>query len=287
MAKSEKLKKLKIRKRNYDNILNGLESVDEQNKNLNLNLRYENNSFLPPINNLKTMNSINNNENTKKEEIFNKGIKTERRKRKEEIRDNFLAVTGGIVKSLSLKGKNMIKQDNSNNVPKNDEVKKSLNLNSDLTEFIYNDNKNKDYQIRESLEDIFLKCINGVKTLESYEKKDKPKLKLHNYKKKYERKLVKDYITKDKQMKKYLFENISEFYKKNKQADFIKLKAKKDTIMKLSENFAYGNRKPLITLFYSDKKEEKKDEKKRHSPFSQLKLKDVKKKLETDISFIY
>ena len=125
ITKSEKLKKLKIRKRNFDNILNVLESAEDQNKNLylNLNLKYETNSLLPPINNLKTMNTINN-ENTKKEEIFKKGIYTERRKRKEEIRDNILAVTGGIVKSLSLRGKNVIKHNNDiNDVPKNDDIK--------------------------------------------------------------------------------------------------------------------------------------------------------------------
>ena len=278
--KPNTVKKLKIKK-NYKNKSKSLESEeDEQNNNYQkINLKSENNennSFLPPINSIHAMNTINK-ETNKKEDFLNRGDYSERNKRKEEPRDNCLTLSSRIVKCLSLNGNNMIKNKEKNNY-KND-IKSSLFINKDYINFTDKNRIKDNNQIRETLGDMFLKCIKGVKTLESYKKKDKPRLIFHSYKSRNNRKLPKDIYTKDKQMKKYLFENIGEFYKKNKQTENLKIKAKKDTVMKLSEQFAYDNRKPLKTLFYCDKKEEKK----KNSPFSQCKIKDVKKRLEIDI----
>ena len=62
--------------------------------------------------------------------------------------------------------------------------------------------------------------------------------------------------------------------------DYVKLKLKKDPIIKLSEKFAYYNRKPLMTLFHFDDKEEKS----RNGPLAKLKLKDknIMRNLEKD-----
>lgn len=272
-----KLNSMKKKKKLNKNKSRSLEFVQEHNISTNqkLNLRNENNSILPQINTTNTINVVTTDIN-RKEELFTKKVKTEK-KRKDDKKDILLTVPDGAIKSFSLNEKININKNDNNHYKKKDFY--FTQTNKDLIS-LDNKNKNQDNFNRQSLDSMYLKCIKGLETFEFYEKNDKTKLIFHSYKNK-NKKMEKDIYKKDSQMKKFLFENISEFYKNNRKSDNSRLKLKKDSILKLSEKFAYFNRKPLLTLFNCDNKEVKL----KNSTLAKLKIKDcnIMKKLENDI----
>ena len=134
--------------------------------------------------------------------------------------------------------------------------------------------------------DKYIKNIENIE-LQSHEKiefKFSPKIKLEKPKP-LENRLNND----DTEMNNYLIENINTFNKNNKKKivnitkQINDLKLKRDPILKLSEQFAYMNRKPLLTMFNLNNKEED-DKTPRKSPLIELKIKDEKimKNLEKD-----
>ena len=141
---------------------------------------------------------------------------------------------------------------------------------------------------RQTLDSIYLKSIKELENLRLYKEKESERLKKINLLKKKKDKGLKNIMFKnrDKIMKSFLNENIKELSKdKNNREqkimkDYVEMKLKKDPIIKLSEKFAYANRKPLLTLFHYD--EEKKIIK--DGPLAKLKVKDKKilKKLDDD-----
>ena len=141
---------------------------------------------------------------------------------------------------------------------------------------------------RQTLDSIYLKSIKELETLRLYKEKETERLKKINLLKNKKDKGLKNIMFKnrDKIMKAFLNENIKELSKdKNNREqkimkDYVEMKLKKDPIIRLSENFAYANRKPLLTLFHYD--EEKKIIK--DGPLAKLKVKDKKimKKLDDD-----
>ena len=104
--------------------------------------------------------------------------------------------------------------------------------------------------------------------------------------KKYRKLKIKVINSKDIEMKTFLKENIKKFKedKNNKEAkvlkEYIQLKNKKDPLVRLSEKFAYFNRKPLLSLFNYDVKKKIIID----GPLAKLKVKDKKimKGLEND-----
>ena len=141
---------------------------------------------------------------------------------------------------------------------------------------------------RQTLDSIYLKSIKELETLRLYKEKETERLKKINLLKNKKDKRLKNSMFKnrDKTMKAFLNENIKELSKdKNNREqkimkDYVEMKLKKDPIIRLSEKFAYANRKPLLTLFHYD--EEKKIIK--DGPLAKLKVKDKKimKKLDDD-----
>ena len=141
---------------------------------------------------------------------------------------------------------------------------------------------------RQTLDSIYLKSIKELETLRLYKEKETERLKKINLLKNKKDKGLKNIMFKnrDKIMKAFLNENIKELSKdKNNREqkimkDYVEMKLKKDPIIRLSEKFAYANRKPLLTLFHYD--EEKKIIK--DGPLAKLKVKDKKimKKLDDD-----
>ena len=127
-----------------------------------------------------------------------------------------------------------------------------------------------------------------MKTLESIENDKQPKLlEINIYKINKSKDLGNRIYNKDNIMKRFLEENINALNKEKRDKkqeqvlkDYVKLKLKKDPIIKLSEKFAYFNRKPLLTLFHCENKEEKK----KNGPLAKLKIRDknIMKKLEND-----
>ena len=141
---------------------------------------------------------------------------------------------------------------------------------------------------RQTLDSIYLKSIKELETLRLYKEKESERIKRINLSKNKKDKSLKNnmFRNRDKIMKAFLNENIKELRKdKNNREqkimkDYVEMKLKKDPIIKLSEKFAYANRKPLLTLFHYD--EEKKIIK--DGPLAKLKVKDKKimKKLDDD-----
>ena len=140
------------------------------------------------------------------------------------------------------------------------------------------------------LKNIYEKCLKGIENFESQELKDlkiSPRIKMEKPTKPLENRLYNN----DTEMNKYLIENINTFSKKNKKKkvniakQMEDLKKKRDPILKLSEKFAYMNRKPLLKLFNinnTEGEEENKNIKK--GPLARLKIKDamIMKSLEKD-----
>ena len=141
---------------------------------------------------------------------------------------------------------------------------------------------------RQTLDSIYLKSVKELETLRLYKEKESERLKRINLLKKKKDQSLKNNMIKsqDKIMKAFLNENIKELSKdqNNREQkimkDYVEMKLKKDPIIRLSEKFAYANRKPLLTLFHYD--EEKKIIK--NGPLAKLKVKDKKimKKLDDD-----
>ena len=141
---------------------------------------------------------------------------------------------------------------------------------------------------RQTLDSIYLKSVKELETLRLYKEKESDRLKRINLLKNKKDKSLKNNMIKsqDKIMKAFLNENIKELSKdqNNREQkimkDYVDMKLKKDPIIRLSEKFAYANRKPLLTLFHYD--EEKKIIK--NGPLAKLKVKDKKimKKLDDD-----
>ena len=141
---------------------------------------------------------------------------------------------------------------------------------------------------RQTLDSIYLKSLKELETLRLYKEKESERLKRINLLKKKKDQSLKNNMIKsqDKIMKAFLNENIKELSKDQNNREqkimkyYVEMKLKKDPIIRLSEKFAYANRKPLLTLFHYD--EEKKIIK--NGPLAKLKVKDKKimKKLDDD-----
>ena len=272
-------KKSKI---NLNSMLNRLKQINTNNKNQEekeqiqkQTFQNEISSFLPKINTLKTFNI---DKSSQIEDSEAPEIVLDKKKKDEKKKHVLLTISNSVSKKLSL----------------NDKLSKNRNINystNNAKPFYYTQNRNKIHDNKkkvESLENMYLNCIKGLKTLESYENEEQPKLlNINSYKINGSRDLENKIYKKDNMMKKFLEENISELNKdKNNRKqeqilkDYAQLKLKKDPIIKLSEKFAYFNRKPLLTLFNCEDKEENK----RNGPLAKLKLKDKKimRKLEND-----
>ena len=245
------------------NITNTIISQDEQKKVLNT----DNDFILPQINN-----------KMKKENLIKENSQKE----------NNIPNQEGVIKKLYMKEKSMISR-NINNLQNN---KQSFyftqNRNKDLIN-LENNNDEQNISNKQFIDDLYLKCIKGLKTLEFYGQKEKQTLKsVNSYRIKKTKNLIKRRLNnKDIQMKKFLIENINELNKSknNKKEeqlmkDYVELKLKKDPILQISDKFAYFNRKPLLNKFNYDDQEEKM----KNSPLAKLKKKDdnIMRNLEKD-----
>ena len=245
------------------NIINTIISQDEQKKVLNT----DNDFILPQINN-----------KMKKENLIKENSQKE----------NNIPNQEGVIKKLYMKEKSMISR-NINNLQNN---KQSFyftqNRNKDLIN-LENNNDEQNISNKQFIDDLYLKCIKGLKTLEFYGQKEKQNLKsVNSYRIKKTKNLIKRRLNnKDIQMKKFLIENIHELNKSknNKKEeqlmkDYVELKLKKDPILQISDKFAYFNRKPLLNKFNYDDQEEKM----KNSPLAKLKKKDdnIMRNLEKD-----
>ena len=137
------------------------------------------------------------------------------------------------------------------------------------------------------LKNMYNDCIKGIEVFESSQ--EKKELKFSSRMKIEKPKPLENRLyNNDKEMNEYLIENINKFNenekKKNvniaKQLEDIRLK--RDPLLRLSEEFAYKNRKPLLTLFHCKNDEEKNNVKK--GPLAGLIIKDemIMKNLEKD-----
>ena len=142
---------------------------------------------------------------------------------------------------------------------------------------------------RQTLDSIYLKSIQELETLRLFKEKESERFERIKNENKKDKSLKNNMLinkNRDKIMKIFLSENIKELSKdKNNREqkimkDYVDMKLKKDPIIRLSEKFAYANRKPLLNLFHYD--EEKK--KIKDGPLAKLKVKDKKimKKLDDD-----
>ena len=186
--------------------------------------------------------------------------------------------------SKSLKDKTIINRRNKSNLS---------NINEDINFIIKKDrsiiNSKKNYlKNYNSTREIMNNIFKEVKKLKSFEEKETENIEdINNYKKE-ENINLKNRVYKDNetQMKTFLVENIDKLNKdkNNKEEkiirEYIQLKLKKDPIVKISEKFAYFNRKPLLNLFNFDIKKKKMV----HAPLTRLRIKDKKimKSLEKD-----
>ena len=269
-------------KNKLDSMLKRLKQINTNNKNSEEKEQVENqktiknetNTFLPKINALKSLN-IDKSSQINDSDGF--GLISDRNKKDEEKKHIMLTISNSLSKKYSLNDK-LIKRRN-NNYSSND------------AKLFYNTQKENKSNIKnrvESRENIYLNCIKGLKTLESIENDKQPKLlEINIYKINKSKDLGNRIYNKDNIMKRFLEENIDALNKEKRDKkqeqvlkDYVKLKLKKDPIIKLSEKFAYFNRKPLLTLFHCENKEEKK----KNGPLAKLKIRDknIMKKLEND-----
>ena len=142
------------------------------------------------------------------------------------------------------------------------------------------------------LKSMYQECLKRIDRLETEvnERQLKTKLNISPSKKLENQIFLENRIyNQDSSMNKYLIENINIFNKANekKKVNIAKqiedMKLKRDPILKLSNEFAYKNRKPLLSLFIYESKEEKENQVKK-SPLAELKVKDalIMKNLEKD-----
>ena len=204
----------------------------------------------------------------------------------EEKEDNFFSESRRESKSINSKTIN-------NNWNKNEisNTRNLLNLINKKSETIVNSRHNVNMKNYNSTKEIMNNIFKELVVLNSCQEKESKTIeRINKYKnKKYK---IKKRILKNKNnnksnnMKKFLVENIKKFNKdkNNKEEkiirEYIQLKLKKDPIVKISEKFAYFNRKPLMTLFNYDVKTKKII----NGPLARLKVKDKKimKGLEKD-----
>ena len=247
---------------------------NEKEQKINVKPEIETKIILP---NIIINNRINDDKNIKleNEDLIESGIISER-KNNENKRNVLLTVSNSITKNYSLNGRNINNKNNTKSFYYTQKRIKSPNESDNIEKKLY-------------IENMYQKCINGLEMLESYENERKQKLvSVNSYRINRDHLGIENRLyNSDKFMKKFLVENINELNKdkaakKEEQImkDYVKLKLKKDPIIKLSEKFAYFNRKPLLTLFNCDNKEETN----RNSPLAILKIKDARimKKLEKD-----
>ena len=139
------------------------------------------------------------------------------------------------------------------------------------------------------LKSMYNECLKGIENLE-YNSQEQKELKFSSKMKVIKPIDLEDRLyNNDEGMNKYLIENINIFNENNrkknvniaKQLEDIRLK--RDPILKLSEEFAYKNRKPLFSLFNYGKND-KENMTTRKGPLAQLKVKDamIMKSLEKD-----
>ena len=267
----------RLKKINKNISIKNFEESAESKKQSNL----DNNVTLPKINLLQ---SINNDNNNKKENESN--LITTERKGIYEDKKNILLTSGNISKSLSMSRKLLNNRNNDRNNNDNKSFYFTQKRSKDSNLFS-NKNRSNNCSNKNILDNMYKSCIQGLNALESYENNENQKLLgMNSYKNNKSKDFGDKYYNNDKIMKKFLLENISELnknkYNKEQQImkDYVQLKLKKDPIFKLSEKFAYYNRKPLLTYFNCDNKEEKF----KMSPLAKLKIKDnnIMMKLEKD-----
>ena len=139
---------------------------------------------------------------------------------------------------------------------------------------------------------MYQECLKRIDRLETEvnERQLKTKLNISPSKKLENQIFLENRIyNQDSSMNKYLIENINIFNKANekKKVNIAKqiedMKLKRDPILKLSNEFVYKNRKPLLSLFSYESKEENENQVKK-SPLAELKVKDalIMKNLEKD-----
>ena len=263
------LKRLKKINSNKNNFEEKGEEKKEEIKNFN-----KENNYLPKINTLKTFNIDKTNKIN--DSLREDRINTERKKIRNVKKNVLLTIPNSISNKYSLNNK--INKRNNNTI-------------NNTKSFYYTQKRKEDIENKKRVESLgtrYLNCVKGLETLESFEQNEEYKnlnAKINKLNK--SRDIDNFFSTKDKLMKKFLEENINALNedkaaKKKEQImkDYVKLKLKKDPIIKLSEKFAYYNRKPLMTLFHFDDKEEKS----RNGPLAKLKLKDknIMRNLEKD-----
>lgn len=268
-------------KNKLDSMLKRLKQINTNNKNSEekeqiqnqKTIKNETNSFLPKINTLKSFNIDKKNQINDSDEF---GLISDRNKKEEEKKHIMLTISNSLSKDYSLNNKSIKMRNN--------------NYSSNETKsFYYTQKENKsNNKNRVDRENIYLKCIKGLKTLESLENNDQLQLlNINIYNINKSKDIGNRIYKKDNIMKRFLEENINALNKEKKDKkqeqvlkDYVKLKLKKDPIIKLSEKFAYFNRKPLLTLFHCENKEEKE----KNGPLAKLKIRDknIMRKLEND-----
>ena len=269
-------------KNKLDSMLKRLKHINTCNKNSEekeqvqnqKTIKNETNSFLPKINTLKSFNIDKSNQINDSDGF---GLISDRNKKDEEKKHIMLTISNSLSKNYSLNDKTIKRRNNNYS-------------NNDTKSFYYTqkENKSNNKNRAESRENIYLKCIKGLKTLESIENNDQAQLlNINIYKNNKSKDIGNRIYNKDNIMKKFLEENINALNKEKRDKkqeqvlkDYVKLKLKIDPIIKLSEKFAYFNRKPLLTLFHCENKEEKK----KNGPLAKLKIRDknIMRKLEND-----
>lgn len=254
------------------------EEEDEVIKSQQQTVKNKTISFLPKINTSKT---INIDKKRKLQEPEEKKIETERKRLNEEKKNVLMTVSNSLSKDYTLNYKRV--QNKISNYPTF--TAKTFFLPKKKSKDIEKNNKKK----TDTLENMYLNCIKGIEYLEFLEE-EKPKLadiKNYNIDKNKNFDIEKRIYNKDNLMKKFLVENINALNKDKTQIkeeqimkDYVQLKLKKDPIIKLSEKLAYFSRKPLLSLFHYDDKEEKT----KNTFLEKLKLKDkhIMKKLDND-----
>ena len=268
------LKRLKkINKREIKNVeVKPEKNQNEKDQKINTKTVIETKYILPKVAIKKSINAEQNSK-IENEDLIESGLISERKNNKEK-KNILLTVSNSITKNYSLNVKN-----------NNNKSTKSFYFTQKRIKSPNSDNIDK----KQSIENMYLKCINGLEMLETYENERKKNLIISdNYKLNLDDKGIENRLyNNDNFMKKFLVENINELNhdksaKKEEQImkDYVQLKLKKDPILKLSEKFAYFNRKPLMTLFNFDNREEKNQ----NSPLAKLKVKDARimKTLEKD-----
>ena len=264
----------RLYKINNDKI-KSLHNKENQEQEEKINIKSVN--ILPKINTPYTINveKINKN-NESKRKLF--------KDKKREIKDILFSEPRSVSKTLNGKSINRLR-----NISNNSDNKEPLNYffknkNSDIMNLYKRENQNYDSS-KQIMKNIFEE-IDSLKDFEERRSRNLHSINNRHKLKKYRKLKIKVINSKDIEMKTFLKENIKKFKedKNNKEAkvlkEYIQLKNKKDPLVRLSEKFAYFNRKPLLSLFNYDVKKKIIID----GPLAKLKVKDKKimKGLEND-----